>query len=110
MPRARWFSTPDQNLVFAPPSGPVSDSGPGGTSQASQTGRVGDPLLGDRGELLEVGREGGVVVRLGEGLLAGGADGHALGQAPIDDGCHDAADPAQRPDAAGTSGRTTLFR
>ena len=50
---------------------------------------VGDQLLGDRGELGEVGRERGVVVRLGERLVAGGPDGHPLGQGPVDGRCHD---------------------
>ena len=66
------------------PPGAVGDPGPGGAGERAQAGGLGDQLLGLGGELGEVGRERGVVVRLGERLAAGDADGDALGERPVD--------------------------
>ena len=70
--------------VGAHPAGAVGDPGPGGTGQRAQAGLGRHELLGLGGELVEVGLERGVVVRLGERLASGDADGDPLGQLPVD--------------------------
>ena len=95
---------------------PVGDPGPGRAGPRAQPGGVGHQLLGLRGQLVEVGAERVVVVRVGERVAAAGPDGDPLGEVPVDRIAH-AVSPRARllvlelaGPRDGYFGRTTLFR